>query len=96
MIHADREFAFRISDGGVPGIFLPRYTVIQGTLSKVAHERLLRDCQGLGDQEMEGVVQRAVERRYGIKGAVTQLSDVRPSDITAAVKAGRVGERRTG
>lgn len=96
MIHADHEFDFRISDGGVPGVFLPRYTVIQGRLSKGAYERLVGDCQGMGDQDQEDVVRRAVERRYRINGTITRLSNVKPSDITAAVRAERICKRRVG
>lgn len=96
MIQVDHEFDFKISDGGVPGVFLPRYTVVQGRLSKAAYERLVGDCHSLGDQEQEDVVRRAVERRYKINGSITQMSDVKPSDITAAMKADHIGERRTG
>ncbi len=83
MMHADRQFEFTVDDGGLPGIFLPKVTVVRGVLSASAYERLLQDGQYLDEGGRQKLLHRAVRRRFIINGAEIRLIDVRASDITA-------------
>ncbi len=76
-----------IDDGGLPGIFLPKVTVVRGVLSATAHERLLHDGQDLDEGGRQKLLHRAVRRRFIINGAEIRLIDVRASDITAVREA---------
>lgn len=80
----DREFEFTFEDGGVPGVFLPRRTVVCGVLSASALKRFLSHSENLDDLQRERLLQRAFERRFKINGAVTRKVELRPSDITAS------------
>ena len=83
MMYADRQFEFTVDDGGLPGVFLPKVTVVRGVLSASAHERLLQDGQDLDEDGRQKLLHRAVRRRFIINGAEIRLTDVRASDITA-------------
>jgi hypothetical protein len=83
MMHADRQFEFTVDDGGLPGVFLPKVTVVRGLLSASAHERLLHDGQDLDEDGRQKLLHRAVRRRFIINGAEIRSIDVRASDITA-------------
>lgn len=87
MMHADRQFEFTVDDGGLPGIFLSKVTVVRGVLSAKAHERLLHDGQDLDEGGRQKLLHRAVRRRFIINGAEIRLIDVRASDITAVREA---------
>lgn len=81
----NQPFEFRVDDGGLPGIFLPREAIVRGMLSAATHERWLLSSKKLDDAGRQRLLHRAVRRRFRINGVGIDMIDVKPADITAAL-----------
>lgn len=80
----NQPFEFRVDDGGLPGVFLPREAVVRGLLSAATYERWLLVSKKLDDYGRQRLLHRAVHRRFKINGVGIGMIDVTPADITAA------------
>lgn len=86
-MEADREFEFEFEDDGVPGVILPKRTVVRGIMSVGAEKRFLSQVRRFSDTQQRNIIKKAFERRFRINGAVAGRIELRPSDITAALCA---------
>ena len=90
MLEADREFEFEFEDNGVPGVILPKRTIVRGIMSVSAEKRFLSQVRRLNETQKNDIIRKAFERRFRINGAVAGRIELRPSDISAALCATNV------
>lgn len=64
MVGEDGTFEFELSEGGVPGVFLPTVTVITGSLSPAALSHFQAMRRSASPEQLERAFSNAVMSRW--------------------------------